>query len=204
MLTEPAGARAYYAYKPGDNSHQTHKWRESSMQESQFSVHNQSAGVLAGALHHIRSVFTPRRLGYTLAGAFVFAGAAVVMNSGTASHHAVESKNDGFDAQTSSSNQASQSNNDRTITSSPSSTSTDFSSSTSSDGTTNTSLNVNGQDIDVPSNGSTHHTVTNSDGSQTTVDVSGDSTSQSSSSNTSHSNFSLNVHSKSSSGGDAK
>jgi len=56
--------------------------------------------------------------------------------------------------------------------SSSSTTTVNSSTSTSSDGTVSTQLEVNGQPVSVPSNGSTEQTVTSPDGSTTTVNAS--------------------------------
>lgn len=56
------------------------------------------------------------------------------------------------------------------------------------------SLNVNGQDIGVPENGEVHQTVSNSDGSQTQVDVSAQNSSSGTTGGTSRSHQNTHIH----------
>jgi hypothetical protein len=172
------------------------------MQGFQPSAHHRPSSLFSDMLHSIRSNFTPRRVAFTAAASLIVLVAILIATTGVASRGNDESHLDSRQVFKSNAAAASVPEEDASDTSThatSSSTHTTFSSQTTN-GTTQTSLNVNGQDIAVPSNGSDHHTVTNRDGSQTTVDVSGNTSSQDSSSSSSV-NVNVQSSSNSSSGG---
>lgn len=168
------------------------------MQGSKSSQHH-SSSIFGSALAHSTSILTPRRLGYTVAGAFVFVGAAVTLHGSSSAANQGQSPNpQDFSVQASTVPPPDTTSSD--TTSGGASSSTSFSSSTSGSGHTKVQLNVNGRDIPVPANGSTQQTVTSQDGNtQTTVTT--NSSTQGDAQNVLSSNFSVNVSSSSSSTG---
>jgi len=165
------------------------------------SSQNHSSSIFSSALAHSASILTPRRLGYTVAGAFVFVGAAVTLHGSSAANQGQNPNPQDFSVQASTVPPPDTTSSD--TTSGGASSSTSFSSSTSGSGHTKVQLNVNGRDIPVPANGSTEQTVTSQDGNtQTTVTT--NSSTQGDAQNVSSSNFSVNVSSSSSSTGGAR
>lgn len=172
------------------------------MQEPQSSA-SRSSSIFSSALAHSASILTPRRVGYTVAGVFMFAGAAAVMNGAAANPGtSANTKTQHFSVQTQSHTSGDTAAADGSQQSAAgSSSSTNFSADTSGGGTAHVQLNVNGQDIPVPTSGSTSQTIVNGNGSTTTVDVNGNTSTQGASSNQTSTHFSLDVHSSSSSSG---
>lgn len=161
---------------------------------------HQRPGMVSKAARHLASLFTLRRISFTLAGTFAFAGVAAALHNptptaGSDTPHTNSAQSQSADqlqqhADTTGQPAAGSAPSD----SSTSSTSTNTSfSSTTVNGQTTTRLQVNGQDVDLPSNGTSRQTMTNTDGSRTTVDSSTSTSSGGSVSNSSHSSFSLNV-----------
>lgn len=204
IFTEGAWGQAYYAGIFRGKHAAERDTRRAAMQEPQFSASDHTPDFFSSALHHSNSLFTPKRIGYGLAGAFVLAGAALALNnSGAASQTPPKPQTYILHSSTNTSDtpDAIPADTPEGQTSAGATTRTTFSATTNGNGTTNTHLNVNGQDIPVPQSGSTSQTITNSNGSTTTVDVHGNTTTQGATDNTSNSSFSLNVHSSSSSSG---
>jgi hypothetical protein len=162
------------------------------MQGAQSSSGHQSSSIFASALASSRSLFTPKRVGFTLAGAFVFAGAAAAMSNGEADRSA-SSRHQNFTVQTSTDSavgpeDTSNSTDDTAQPNSPVN-----SGSASNSNSTDVQVNVNGQIIDVPDNGSVSTTVPSQDGSgQSSVSIN-------SSQNNDSSSLDVNVSSNSSS-----
>ncbi len=163
----------------------------------------QSSNNFSSALQHANSLFTFKRVSYTVAGAFVFAGAAVAAQASTPSAQPKQpvKATQVLTTQSDTAGSAPKVNDSQASNSATSS--TNVSASTSSDGTPKVSVTVNGQDMAVPQNGSTQQTVTNTDGSTTTTNISSSASGQGSARNSSSSSFSLDVHSSSSSQGGA-
>jgi hypothetical protein len=164
---------------------------------------DQSSSFSATLLHRVRSLITFRRIGFSLAGTLAFAGAATALNtSAVNSSGSVDSSQPKHTVSTERPSapvtDAATGNTDSSSSSASSSTS--FSSNTTN-GQTTVHMNVNGQDIPVSPNSQTHQTITNADGSQTTVNSSSTVSNQGSVSNSSTTNFSLHVSTNSSSTG---
>jgi len=164
------------------------------MQGSHLSSGSQESSSFARVLASSHSLFTPKRVGFTLAGAFVFAGAAAALNVGGSSQGSASGKQN-FTFQSSSDNTAPTEGSgvDPANPAAQSSASSDGSASN----TNNTSVNVtvNGQSISVPDNGSVHETVPTEDGSgQSSVSVH-------QSTNKSNSSLNVNVNSSTSTSG---
>ena len=160
------------------------------MQGSRQSTGSQSSSTFADALANTHTLFTPKRVGFTLAGAFVLAGAAAFAN--TAGNQDVDTPSRSITVQSSASDttQPESSSTDPETSASTDQSTAGAASSTSS---TNVQVNVNGQSIAVPENGSVQKTVPTSDGtSQSSVSVN-------SSSNSSGTSLNLNVSSNSTS-----
>lgn len=158
----------------------------------------QPSNVFSTALQHASSLFTFRRVSYTLAGAFVFAGAAVAVQATNPSEQPKQSVKASQVLNSSSNTAPSATTPSNSDSAASASTSTNVSATTSANGTPQVSVSVNGEDLAVPQNGSTQHTTTNPDGSTTTTNISSSASGQGSASNSSHSSFSLDVHSSSS------
>jgi hypothetical protein len=153
------------------------------MQGAQPSSGHQSSSIFASALASSRSLFTPKRVGFTLAGAFVFVGAAAAIGNGETDHNP-PSKSQNFTVQTSTDNTAApEEHSDSTAnTAQPSNPTSPGSASNSN--STDVHVNVNGQSIDVPDNGSVSTTVPSQDGTgQSSVKVNSSQNSSSSSLN---------------------
>lgn len=155
------------------------------MQESHPSSDRQESSAFARFLTSSHSIFTPKRVGFTLAGAFVFTGTAVAIGTGT-SNQPVNAKSQNFTVQTSSDNATE-----------PQGTTPEAENPTTTDNTSSTTSNhmnvtVNGQNVAVPENGSVHQTVPTEDSNgQSSVSVSA-------SNNDSNSSLNVNVSSTSS------
>lgn len=146
------------------------------------------------------SAITLRRVGLSIAGTFAFAGAVAALNANSPAENPSAQPTSHTAAQANQSSTATNDSNDSTpAADSHSSSSTSFSS-TTTNGVTNTHLNVNGQDIPVPANGSTQQTVTNGT-TQTTINASTSTTGQGAASNTNSTNFSVNITNNSSASG---
>jgi hypothetical protein len=163
------------------------------MQGAQSSSGQQSSSTFASALARSRSLFTPKRVGFTLAGAFVFAGAAAAVSHDETGHHST-SKSQNFTVQTTTdgSSSAPEQVPDAEAGAAQPSDSTS-SGSASNSNSTSVQVNVNGQNIDVPDNGSVSTTVPSQDGTgQSSVNVN-------SSQNNSSSSLNVNISSNSNS-----
>lgn len=181
------------------------------MRDYRATASDRSPGVFSSVLHQLRELLTPKRVGYSLAGAFVLAGTAAM--AGGASHPqapAAHLNSQSNSQNTDSSTTGSPANNDAAAkpappdTTAPSTpTTTHFSANSSADGSQAVHLDVNGQPVAVPSNGSVHHSQTNQDGSHTTIDANGNSTTNGGSSSQSSSSFNVNIHTDSSSSVDS-
>jgi hypothetical protein len=142
------------------------------------------SSMFASVLASSHSLFTPKRVGFTLAGAFVFVGAAAAMNGGVVGQD-TKGKQQNFTVQTATDSTADQA----------SSSGESVPGSTSNTSSTNVQVNVNGQNIAVPENGSVQQTVPTQDGTgQSSVSVK-------SSNNNSSSSLNVNISSNSSSTG---
>lgn len=154
---------------------------------------------------HFWRLFTLKRIGYTVAGTFAFAGAAVAVNSRT------NTANPSVPTRAFTVQQAKTGPTDNTVPgnqvgAASSTVQSKFSvqANVSGSGTaaSNVQVNVNGQNIPVPANGSVQRTVTSSDGSQTTsVSATNSTNSQSNAQNSSSTSFNLNVSSNSTTSG---
>lgn len=141
------------------------------------------------------------RIGYTLAGIFVFAGVGAAVHAATA-----VSDNSLTPADPSTVNQAGSqlaapadaADGQRQTQDSTSTVHASVSSNGAS--TPDVHLQVNGQDIPVPVNGSSQQTITGEDGSQTSVSSNSTVSSEGDASNSSTTTFSLNVDSSSTGG----
>jgi hypothetical protein len=159
-------------------------------------------------LHRIMSVITLRRVGLSVAGTFAFVGAAAFLNNpvhvdnvGTpaaASRTTTTSANASSASDESPSTQKQNNASGSSQQSSGASSNTSFSS-TTANGQTSTHLNMNGQDVPIPTNGSMQQTVINADGSQTTVSSSSSTVTQNSVNNQSSSTITFDVTTNSSS-----
>jgi hypothetical protein len=160
------------------------------MQGSYSSSDRTESGIFGRVLASSHSLFTPKRVGFTLAGAFVFAGAAAAIGIG-GSQQPSHTKSQNFTVQTSSDNTTGTQN-----TPTEPQTAADTNSTTTSGTVSNSSsvnVTVNGKNIAVPENGSIHQTVPTEDGngkSSVSVTASNDS-----------SNSTLNVNISSSNSG---
>lgn len=159
------------------------------MQGTHSSTESPSSSLFASVLANSHSLFTRKRVGFTLAGAFVIVGSAVAMNGGSANQPA-KSKQQSFTVQTSTDSTATPAD---PPSNQAASTNTTAPGSASNSSSTNVQLNVNGQNVDVPQNGSVQKTVPTEDGNgQSSVSVN-------SSSNSSSSSLNVNISSNSSS-----
>jgi len=174
------------------------------MQEARIPNSSRQANLRTTALHHTLSIFTPKRVGYTVAGAFVFIGSAMVLhgtnnNLGDNAHAASQ---DNYTAPPSSAapagSSASSESSDTTPSNDPGNTThTYVSTNTSSGAGTKSHLSVNGKDVPLPDNGTTHQTITDSQGtSQTDIDTYS-STTTDDPTNSSSSNLSISIQSNS-------
>jgi len=145
------------------------------------------------------------RIGYTLAGAFAFVGTAAAVHAATTPGSTANGADSLTLHQTTSQMApAGSASADTPTSSSPNnhaSSSVHASVSASGTGAPDVQLQVNGQNIPVPANGTTQQTVTSTDGSQTSVKASSNVSSAGDASNSSTTMFSLNVTSNSSTGG---
>jgi hypothetical protein len=158
----------------------------------------------SGFFNQIHRVVTAKRVGYSLAGAFAFAGVtAAAANVGTNAKLApTPPQVSGTQSATTPDEQAAAAtpepaNATEVPTQNSTSTSTGFTANTTPSGEQTVQLQVNGQDVPVPTNGSSQQIVTNVDGTQTSVSTS--TTQQGDNSNQSFTSVNLNVHSHSSS-----
>lgn len=158
----------------------------------------QKASFFSSIVRQIHTLFVPKRVGYTVAGAFAFAGAATTLNisappknPATTPFYVVQKAN-------AASTQPKQPGADNSAT-----TKLAFSAATSNSSSAqqDVQLHVNGQNIPVPANGTTRQTVTNSDGSQTSVNATSSTDSQGNTSNSLSTSFNLNISSNSKSSG---
>jgi hypothetical protein len=163
------------------------------MQGTHPSNGSQSSNMFASVLASSHSLFTPKRVGFTLAGAFVLAGSAAAMSGGANPQHAKPAPQT-LTVQTSADNTAGSENSSSATT--DAATTVDGSTAQNTD-TTNVQLHVNGQNIDVPANGSVQQSVPTQDGSGTS------SVSINASNNNSSSSLNVNISSNSSSSGNS-
>jgi len=159
------------------------------MQEAPFSVERQ-APHFPTAIQQVRSAITVQRASYALAGAFLLlaaaGGASLLAHRGIGTpSHQLHSQPAGGDDNLS---------QPEAPADSSSTSGTSASSGASNQSTTEINLDVNGQNVPVPENGSTSHTTTNADGSTTTVRTNSSHTSSNGSTN-----VKLDIHSSSSS-----
>ena len=164
------------------------------MQGFQTSVHDQSPGLPYGILRRLPSFFTSKRLLYLLAATVLGVAAIALLTSKTAGVSTPQSKTRQFLVG------APQSDNPAAPESPSSATpaTTDTTLSTTNDGSTSASLNVNGRNIPLPADGTTHQTTIDGNGSHTTVSSTSN---QSSVTNSSVSSISVQVNSNGSSTG---
>ncbi len=148
------------------------------------------------------SFFTSKRVGYSLAGAFLLISAAATITA-TPNN---EPKGHNLNIRSTDADHASVSSETSSQDTSPvaegTASATAFSATTvNGNSSTTATLNVNGQNVPIPQNGTSTQTITNDNGSTTTVDVNSNTTGSGQSTNTSFSSFSLNVDSSSTSTG---
>ena len=157
-----------------------------------------TTGFSAQVLHIVRA-----RIGYTLAGAFAFIGTAAAVHAATAPSSSAAGGTDSLNLhQTTSQVVAPASDPSNQSQSAADTTNTVHASVSAGTGhTPEVQLQVNGQNIPVPANGTTQQTVTGTDGSQTSVNASSNVSSEGDASNSSTTTFSLNVTSNSSTEG---
>lgn len=142
------------------------------------------------------------RIGYTLAGAFAFIGTAAAVHAATTPGSTANGADSLTLHQTTSQvAPAGSTGTNASASSSHAENSVHASVSASGTRTPDVQLRVNGQNIPVPTNGTTQQTVTSTDGSQTSVNASSNVSTAGDASNTSTTTFNLNVTSNSSGGG---
>lgn len=164
-------------------------------------THTGQPSFFSTVLQQTHSLFTAKRVGYTVAGAFAFVGTAAALSFATSSelptnspgkqHLTVQNVPTPQPSQSTTNSPAEDSNS--AAPSAPGS--------ASNQSNNDIDVNVNGQDIPVPENGTTHRTVTSSDGSHTSVDITSNSSSSGSAANKSTTSFNLDVTSDSSTTG---
>ncbi|MEO6760830.1 MAG: hypothetical protein ABI220_00425 [Candidatus Saccharimonadales bacterium] len=167
------------------------------------------SSILPHFLERAQRILSPRSWGFRLFGALAFAGALTATGIYTTGNQTAQATDNSASPLTLESSKQSQNHNTSTISASQSSTSHSGGNSNKLNTSTNlttsaepgannsvqTSLEVNGQPVDIPSNGSVHRTIQNSDG-VTTLDISSSSSGQSSG-NSSSSSLNVDISSSS-------
>jgi hypothetical protein len=169
------------------------------MQGFESTTGPQQSNLFASALHQANSLFTSKRVGYSVAGAFVIAGAATLYAS-TSATNTSSTRVNGYSVHTATDSSTQPATGSVPPIAPSVSTDTTVSAASTTGSSPEVHMSVNGQTITVPSNGTTQQTVTNPDGSQTSINATSSST-QGTASNENSTNFSLNVTSNSSTGG---
>jgi hypothetical protein len=157
---------------------------------------NQSRNFFSVARQWATSVVTLKRLGWSTAGAFAFVGATLALNGSAPLQDATPAKENTAHTSLTQDSSSKTSSTEQDNSAGAASTNTSYSSTTSG-GKTTVNFEINGQDIPVPANSSTHQTITNNDGTHT--DITTNSSTQGSASNTYSSTTTTSISSYSSS-----
>lgn len=159
---------------------------------------------IATTLSHPSRVITPARLGYTLTGTFIVAGATAAispMNTPVAKSSQKENIVNADSTPLTTSVETTKQNKTEPANDSESTQVHTDVSTTTSDVSSSVNLQVNGQTIPIPRNGTVHQSISSNEGNSTQVTVTGNISVQGDTSNSSNSYMSLNVRSQSKTSG---
>ncbi|HSX30899.1 MAG TPA: hypothetical protein VLE99_03200 [Candidatus Saccharimonadales bacterium] len=164
------------------------------MHQSQYSVQDHPSAFFSTILRQAGSLVTTKRLVYLLVTTALVVATASLAYKSSPAHAPATSETSTLTLQNTNGTQPKQSSLSATSTDS-------VPASSNANAPSSANLTVNGQPVTVPSSGTTHETIVNSDGSHTTVTTSGSNTGTATNNYSSHINISVQSSSSSKSGG---